>query len=524
MPNRCVMGARWSGRDEQGGEQGGKFFLGGLIRLDACCPQEFFEERPGTAQSGSMNDDPLVSAAARLEAAAFAPPDLSVPLRRRRGQSQLIVRQTHDRRDQGIAPFTLPAPCAHAYNTLPLKFRPDFFKLYARIKNPAEASQELASGGGQQQSGVDGGGATDHVVPPPPREVRFERETNESVSSEVMVAMVLTKSPPACSIDPQTGKALPPPKPLITLPARQLQPSMKRLSLQLDSQAYYSCCKVDKVCPELELRHWVEILKRFSVEHGRFSGGGAFSGSKPGGEDGGEEGEVMKTNVRRISFEGRDLNAPVDDWERRKLSKKDFDQLLKNLFRRAKIAKKLKVRSRFDLTAGMEVLPKGVEALAKRLGAAGGAAPSNPNLESQLKNSLAALLGGASPPHGAGGAAAARPSSNAPKTAATKSSASTSRPDSMRRGFGADDTEPLDPRWMACAALVHPHIEIMDCSFTRVKRDSLNIVSLLRRLTWLILDSNDGLVGGDLVPLATIENLEKLEVSNCPRIRWASSF
>eukprot|EP00392_Amoebophrya_sp_AT5.2_P010656 g10721.t1 len=157
----------------------------------------------------------------------------------------------------------MPAPCAHVYNRLPPTHRPDFFKLYARMKCGPHMQGLNSEFGGAE----DFASGTDLLL--------------DTFSSEVMVAMILTKlqywerirlnkRPPPTEFCPITGRPLPGPRALITLPARQLQPNMKRLSIQLDSQAYYSCCKVDKICPELELGNWVEILKTFSVEHGRF--------------------------------------------------------------------------------------------------------------------------------------------------------------------------------------------------------------------------------------------------------------
>ena len=82
--------------------------------------------------------------------------------------------------------------------------------------------------------------------------------------------------------------------------------------------------------------------------------------------------------------------------------------------------------------------------------------------------------------------------------------------------------EVLDPRWIACACLVHPHVEVMDCTYLLIKQDSLNVVSLLRRLTHLILDCNNELESEDLECLQYIENLEKLELSYCNKLRTLS--
>ena len=52
-----------------------------------------------------------------------------------------------------------------------------------------------------------------------------------------------------------------------------------------------------------------------------------------------------------------------------------------------------------------------------------------------------------------------------------------------------------------------------------IKQDSLNVVSLLRRLSHLILDNNEHIVNEDLHPLKDCENLEKIELSYCSGIR-----
>ena len=77
----------------------------------------------------------------------------------------------------------------------------------------------------------------------------------------------------------------------------------------------------------------------------------------------------------------------------------------------------------------------------------------------------------------------------------------------------------LDPRWTACAALVHPHVEVLDMSCLVIRQDSLEVVSLLRRMAHLVLDRNDELTNEDLVPLKDCENLSKIEVSHCAGIR-----
>eukprot|EP00392_Amoebophrya_sp_AT5.2_P010655 g10720.t1 len=70
--------------------------------------------------------------------------------------------------------------------------------------------------------------------------------------------------------------------------------------------------------------------------------------------------------------------------------------------------------------------------------------------------------------------------------------------------------QPLDPRWLACACLVHPAIEILDCTGVPLKAESLTLIS-----GTLILDKNPVLESRDLTCLADIEPLEKLEVSHC---------
>ena len=76
----------------------------------------------------------------------------------------------------------------------------------------------------------------------------------------------------------------------------------------------------------------------------------------------------------------------------------------------------------------------------------------------------------------------------------------------------------LDPRWTACASLVHPAIEILDCSGVALKKNSLCLISVLRHLHTLILDRNPLLESADLDCLADVEILEKLEFSHCHRL------
>lgn len=109
-----------------------------------------------------------------------------LPTRKRVGQTQVLSKQLQFRRDLGIASFTLPGPCAHVYDTLPPKYKPDFFKLYAKIKNEKESLLALTEQPGDSSPGHWQDGCT---------------SAERTYSSEVMVASILTKSPPMINKD-----------------------------------------------------------------------------------------------------------------------------------------------------------------------------------------------------------------------------------------------------------------------------------------------------------------------------------
>ncbi|CAD7946291.1 unnamed protein product [Amoebophrya sp. A120] len=467
----------------------------------------------------------------------------------RRGQAELVSSQVCFRRDLGIATFTMPAPCAHVYDRLPIEVRPDFFKLYQRIKNPVESAQALSG---------------DNYVEQP----------HDTFSSEVMVAMLLTKRPPgkastshsgrarggssgsgsgsggvvqqvanmsnSCSTSctNASGKTTSSMKPLITLPARQLQPNMKRLSIQLDSQAYYSCCKVDKICPELELANWVEIIKTFSVEHGRF----------------GKSARRQGPHVRRISFDGPDLDKVTTE-QRRLLSTADHEEALRRDWTRICNGKLMQVRTEKAAIARKKIFGvsrdevEQLEAVTvaemkknsanddHRFFSAGASSGfrSTALASQQSTRGGGGLLGAGSgtntfPPSSSlhdqlAAALSLSPTSKSTSTpkmmnwfSSSSANFSTASPTTAKRFISHQQPAiitPQDPRWMACACLVHPAIEILDCTGVALKKDSLCLISVLRHLHTLILDKNPLLVAEDLPCLAEIEQLEKLEVSYC---------